>query len=539
MLINKTRNIFHYMKIDKIKNVFGNFKEKLLSPFKQDFYYFLLQWIVFSCPVCIFNVLLGNYIYALYVMLCCYLMTYMLAFFLGLSRKIGIFFRGLIYAFSSIYMIVVLYCFFVYGGSFYNDLGQIIAGTNQHEIKEYLQTFISWKEILWFVGVGTGCTFAYIGAISTKMKNHHIWKASFVVLLFAIGALCHNPMVLHDVWTSYTFVWRFQSEQVVDLREHMTHPQVSKSGSSCPETIVIIIGESFSASHSSLYGYKKLTNPCLEQKQKHGSLIVFNQVQSPCCYTTEVFKYILNTKLVDVEEKEPWYDYPNIIEVAHNMSYYCSWFSCQEETGLFDNLPSSFSKLCDESHFLERDAVGNKYDGGLSNLHPKKNHRMNMIFYHLMGQHESFRSRYPNEFEQFRKEDYENFPEHQRDILASYDNATLYNDYVVNAIMDLYQNKDAVVFYFSDHALDIFDTDSNYFGHAKMNEKSQTVGKQIPFIIYITPIFQENHAVMVERMKSAVNSPFNTDKLIYAVMDIANYRFANNDDVSKYSPFRN
>ena len=35
---------------------------------------------------------------------------------------------------------------------------------------------------------------------------------------------------------------------------------------------------------------------------------------------------------------------------------------------------------------------------------------MNMIFYHLMGQHESFRSRYPNEFEQFRKEDYENFP---------------------------------------------------------------------------------------------------------------------------------
>ena len=55
MLINKTRNIFHYMKIDKIKNVFGNFKEKLLSPFKQDFYYFLLQWIVFSCPVCIFN----------------------------------------------------------------------------------------------------------------------------------------------------------------------------------------------------------------------------------------------------------------------------------------------------------------------------------------------------------------------------------------------------------------------------------------------------------------------------------------------------
>ena len=105
---------------------------------------------------------------------------------------------------------------------------------------------------------------------------------------------------------------------------------------------------------------------------------------------------------------------------------------------------------------------------------------------------------------------------HQRDVLASYDNATLYNDYVVNTIMDLYKYEDAVVFYFADHALDIFDTNPDYFGHAKMNEKSQAIGKRIPFVIYVTSVFQNHHAEMVDRMKSAVNTPFNTDKLIYA-----------------------
>ena len=67
---------------------------------------------------------------------------------------------------------------------------------------------------------------------------------------------------------------------------------------------------------------------------------------------------------------------------------------------------------------------------------------------------------------------------------------------------------------------------------------SSKLGKRIPFMIYVSFIFQERHADKVERIRKAVNKPFCTDKFIYAVMDVAGYRFADNDDVETYSLFR-
>lgn len=56
-------------------------------------------------------------------------------------------------------------------------------------------------------------------------------------------------------------------------------------------------------------------------------------------------------------------------------------------------------------------------------------------------------------------------------------------------------------------------------------------------MVYVSPVFQEHHFEKVEMMRKAVNNPFCTDKLIYAVMDIAGLRFAENDDVRKFSLF--
>ena len=155
-----------------------------------------------------------------------------------------------------------------------------------------------------------------------------------------------------------------------------------------------------------------------------------------------------------------------------------------------------------------------------------------------MGQHENFQERYPKNFNIFKSKDYETFPVHQRDILASYDNATLYNDFVVNSIMELYKNHDAVVFYFPDHALDIFNTEMNYFGHAKATKESQKYGKKIPFMIYVSPTFKKIHTQKAEQMRRAVNKSFCTDRFIYMAMDVSDFRFRDNDDVNKYTIFQ-
>ena len=101
-----------------------------------------------------------------------------------------------------------------------------------------------------------------------------------------------------------------------------------------------------------------------------------------------------------------------------------------------------------------------------------------------MGQHGAFAERYPIAYNKFKSTDYNRkIGKEQKTMIAEYDNATLYNDFVVNSIIDKYKNNDAIIFYLSDHGLDIFDTDLNYCGHAKHTPKSEQIGKSIPFVV--------------------------------------------------------
>ena len=65
------------------------------------------------------------------------------------------------------------------------------------------------------------------------------------------------------------------------------------------ETIVVIIGESFSKHHSNLYDYYLNTNPNLKKLKDNGNLFVYADVVSPWNLTSEVFKLVLSLKSQD------------------------------------------------------------------------------------------------------------------------------------------------------------------------------------------------------------------------------------------------
>lgn len=262
--------------------------------------------------------------------------------------------------------------------------------------------------------------------------------------------------------------------------------------------IIVIFGESFALSYSFLYGYDKITNPLLNKKLEEKDLILLTNVKSPATGTIGAFMYILNTKLLEDNDSLKWYKYPNIIEVLSALGYKTYCFSSQKEKGMYHNLSSGFSRICDEAHFTSNLTDGYKYDEELLNYEISESDSPSVVFYHLMDQHPSFRERYPDEFNFFKYTDYES--EHPQ-ILADYDNATLYNDYVVNSIIDKYKDMDAIVFYFSDYGLDIFETNANYAGHAKNTPKSQEISKKIPFMVYMSPLFQRNHPEKTEKIE--------------------------------------
>ena len=523
------------VKNGKREAILGFTKEKLLYPFKQDLLYFLLLWILIALPNCYSQH--NHTTYAIYLAMMYYIITYVVVVIINLHKQIARVLKPIIFIFSTILTMLNLYCYKVYSCLLSNDFFQIIAATNPSEAQEYFDTFVSWDDVVLFLLIlAISILVTIILSKIRKVEYGKSWIVASGVLLLSIGAIIHNSGIIKEEFADKQR-WNFNFAEVVDLKNHPTHPSIEESDSIHPEQVVVILGESFSSNHSSLYGYGRNTNPLLKKQVEQGNLFVFKNVKSPSTHTTNVFKYLLNTFQVGQEDGQSWYESTNIIEVMKTAGYHTIWISNQLEKGMFDNIPSGHGNICDEKYYMENESYTDKYDSRLIEKALAIKQNNSTIFYHLMGQHENFQERYPKEYEHFKGSDYAEYPEHQRATLASYDNATLYNDYVVNSIINLYKDKDAVVFYFSDHALDVFDTAPNYFGHAKQTEASQKQGKKIPFMVYVSPLFQERHPDKVERMRASIDKPFCTDKFIYAVMDVAGYRFADNDDVKKYSLF--
>ena len=109
--------------------------------------------------------------------------------------------------------------------------------------------------------------------------------------------------------------------------------------------------------------------------------------------------------------------------------------------------------------------------------------------------------------------------------MSEYDNATLYNDFVVCEIIKLFEEKEAIVFYFSDHGLDANLVHGN---HSDINSFKE--GTNIPFMIYATEKYQERFPDKVEFFRNTIDNEIYTEDFIYFLMDVLEVKLKNNSD---------
>ena len=76
------------------------------------------------------------------------------------------------------------------------------------------------------------------------------------------------------------------------------------------DNIVVIIGESASRSHYSLYDYYLKTSPNLDTLKNE--LYIFDDIISPYSGTSAVMEVLLTFKSADMNGE--WYEYPNIVD---------------------------------------------------------------------------------------------------------------------------------------------------------------------------------------------------------------------------------
>lgn len=175
-----------------------------------------------------------------------------------------------------------------------------------------------------------------------------------------------------------------------------------------------------------------------------------------------------------------------------------------------------------------------KYDMQLvdayrANRHDIEAPKRNFIIFHLYGQHTAYGERHPADFAKFSARSVKSklrLSDEQRGVVADYLNATLYNDYVVDSIIRMFSDRNAVVLYFSDHGEEVYDFRLQQGRTDLKTDVPRALRSQldIPFMIYVSPRYAATHPQQVERIKRSIHRPFMTDNLPQVIFDLLGVR---------------
>ena len=412
---------------------------------------------------------------------------------------------------------------------FTSDSIGIMAETTPEEIKSFFSTYLTIPNILILV-CAVGVIVGLALWIARKLTGNKILAFSSMALSI-FGALVYVFMVynhaangeggasvsqLHAFTrTGYAILNAKSTYENIQFMRDVNHKVSATLRQDSVPSIVVIIGESFSIYHSSLYGYSKPTNPLLSNRANEGSLIVFDNVVSGSDHTGVVLSLVF--RVTGSNE-------PNTNSVL---------------------FPTFFKKTGFKTALLDNQYFVNKgfswiIDGGLTDImfdyrNPKKVDQdidliplipdfadPQMIIVHLMGQHFNYDIRYPQEYKRFTANNYStDLSEDEREVIAHYDNATLYNDFIVDSIIKKFEDKNCLVVYFSDHGEEIYEID-DFMGHGNAT-KRPTINYQVrvPFMIWASPRFRAAYPDVTQRIKESAHNPIMTDDLPHFLFDVA------------------
>jgi heptose-I-phosphate ethanolaminephosphotransferase len=434
-----------------------------------------------------------------------------------------------IIALCSILTMLDVFSLIHYGHLFDKPMLRVIMATNLHESLEFLHIYLS--TVLLVLGICLLVGFV-IFLWHRKTKGMNIWKARWTFGVFSIGAviviyaLIVMPVFIIGEKSSIERVAIMVCQAYEDQRIYQqyytklqNHPITLTRNDSTIPNIIFVLGESTTRNHLGIYGYPLQTTPNLQKRKDKGELYVFTDVVSPTTYTMTVlgplFTFYRNGAPGDFS------DYADLIDILRTAGYYTAWISNQESSGTGD-IGLIFANRSDEKHFVDirSNFTQSKYDAAMLPLFQdflQDEHNKKFCVLHLMGNHFYYRNRYPDDYDIFTPDEEVNVRPDQRQLRAYYDNAVLYNDYIVDEIIRDMEDKDAIVIFLSDHGDDVYDENPDFCGH-EIHGNFRMM--EVPLVIWTSQSFKEQHPGLEARFANSQTLPFMTDDMIHVFLDI-------------------
>lgn len=496
--------------------------------------------------------------------------------------KIRRWIRAFLYIIAYCTSLTDLFCWVKFQSTLNPSMLLLVGETDEREASEFFSSYFTSDLIFSSVGllllvmlihilttflkkVKLSPAISYKVTVAKQIINHSHYILGGVCLVFlgwAIESSAHNKKemvqmfsldtigsVEHELTTSdcaqfYLPVYRlafsiFSNELASQQVDRLIEAKDKMSVDSCSfksPNIVLIIGESYGKLHSQQYGYFMPTTPRQIKREKSGLLVPFSDVVAPWNLTSFVFKNVFSLHVVG--EKGEWCDYPLFPSLFRKAGYHVTFITNQFlpkakqavydfSGGFFLNHPE-----LSEPMFDSRNQQLYRFDRGLLDDYDKNqqqhNTDHNLIIFHLLGQHVKYNQRFPSDRHHFKAEDYEkkraDLDGKQRNVLADYDNAVLYNDSIVDAIISRFEDKEAIIIYMPDHGEECYEGNRGFIcrNHsAAIDYDLAHYEFEIPFWIFCSYKYAAKHPDIYKEIIGAKNRRFMTDALPHMLLYLA------------------
>ena len=435
-------------------------------------------------------------------------------------------------------LLVDLFTLYNYHSVLDEGMFQVVFETNPQEAIEYLQTQAVSIAVLVLVSCAGICGWhRWSGQVLVKLLHAHptVLTMGLLLVFLSFGAATADAMLDAEQsvadYEKYLSVERaaqiipdayreIGAAQAVYQNFDEKPVQITRNDSTIPY-VIFILGESTSRHHMQLYGYELPDTPRLLKRQAAGELQVFQDVISPHAGTMSVCKTLFTFYNNDAPGE--WYDYLDIFDIVKQAGYHTAWLSNQESSGFYGSIGRVYAQRCDMHRFTMQTShtidLTERYDERVLPLLDEaieQSAMRNFFVVHLMGAHEDFKRRYPAAFAKFEAADERVGNAEQRQVRAEYDNAVLYNDYIVDEILRRFEDKNAIVIYVSDHAEEVYDV-RNVSGHG---DETSCYQREIPMVVWTSPMFRAAYPELMRRLSAAVDRPYMTDDMIHMLLDL-------------------
>ena len=326
-----------------------------------------------------------------------------------------------------------------------------------------------------------------------------------------------------------------EMSRVITLAEQVEALPQSASNDSL--NVIVVIGESYIREHAALYGYPLQTTPFLSHEQKEGRLFVFTDMVSPYNQTTRVIRNLLSCN--SLGHHENWSSAPPFTAIYKKNGYHVTMYDNQKNFDMGFVFAYSLNTYLYHPQIMkacyhETNDSTFEFDGQMVDDYQKRQtpSAKRLVLFHLLGQHVGFEYRYPKNFAyfnedslSFRKEPW--LTKDMREDIVHYDNATRYNDHVLQQIIGLYDQQNTIVVYLSDHGEEVYDYRENSgrddWGMGSDPRQVLRWQYMVPFVVWCSDKYAATHPDIIKQLQNATSRPAMLDnvcQLLFHLSDL-------------------